>query len=810
MIHLLKKEINGFFSSLTGYVVIVVFLLSTGLFLWVFPGQFNILDNGHASLNPLFTIAPWVFLFLVPAVSMRLFSDEKKSGTIEFLFTQPLTEMQIVLAKYFAGVVLVLFSLIPTLIYLISVYQMGNPAGNIDMAGVWGSYIGLFFLAAIYVSIGVFSSSLTENQIVAFLIALLLSFFIYIGFESISSLNFLNPVSGIILNLGINEHYKSISRGVLDLRDIVYFISVIAIFIYLTKMVLESRKLIKKNIIKQKVVQLVLIFVAVILVNYVVSFVLYRIDMTSEGRYTISKQSENLLENLDDELYVKIYLDGDDLPVGFKRMRRSLADLLEEFKVYAGSDINYRFINPSESSDKNVRFGLYKQLFEKGLVPIESKETTDEGKTMQKMVFPGLIVVYKGKEMGVNLLKNNPRYKPDGEENINNSVQSMEYELTNAIRKLTKGEKPEIAFLEGHGELNEYQVLNISNTLSEYYDVKRGVIGGMYGILDNFKAVIIAGPIVKFSENDKFVIDQYIMKGGKVLWLLDGASVNMDSLQYSPITIGMPLELNLEDQLFRYGVRVNPGILQDAQCAKIGLTMHGPDGQPKINLYPWTYYPVVLSDNTNEINKYLDVIRLEYPASLDTVSSSPDVKKTILLHSSTRSKFDYVPSEINLMDARNKPVESMFNKSLVPVAVLLEGKFDSNFKNRLLDPKITQGHEVISKSKDTRMIVISNSSVIRNEISEKGETYPLGFDINTQKTFKGNKQLITNSINYLCDDEGLMAIRLREIKLRLLDKTEISSNKMFWQTTNTLIPILFVILFGLITGYVRKRKYTGD
>jgi len=809
MFQLLKKEINGFFSSLTGYVVIIVFLLITGLFLWVFPGQLNILDNAYASLDPLFIIAPWVFLFLVPAVSMRLFADEKKSGTIEFLFTQPLTEMQIVMAKYFAGLLLVLFSIIPILIYLFSVYQLGKPIGNIDMAGFWGSYIGLFFLAAIYVAIGVFSSSLTENQIVAFLIAVLFSFFIYIGFESISGLEFLNPVSGIILNLGINEHYKSISRGVIDLRDIVYFISIISIFLYLTKTVLESRKIIKKKIIKQKTVQFILIIVSVILLNYIVSFVLIRFDMTSEGRFTITRQSKNLLENMDDDIYIKIYLDGDDLPVGFKRMKRSLSDLLEEFKIHSKSNINYHFINPSESPDKNIRFGLYKQLFEKGLVPIESKETTDEGKTMQKMVFPGLIVVYKGKEMGVNLLKNNPRYKPDGEENINNSVQSMEYELTNAIRKLTKDKKPEIAFLEGHGELSEHQVLDISNTLSEYYEVKRGVIGGMYGILDNFKAVIIAGPIKKFSENDKFVIDQYIMNGGKVLWLIDGTHINTDSLKYSPVTIAMPLDLNLEDQLFRYGVRINPGLLQDAQCAKIGMARRGPDGQSKINLYPWTFYPVVLSDNTNEINKYLDVIRLEYPTSLDTVSSSPGVKKTILLYSSTKAKFDYAPVEVNLMQVQNKADEHLFNQSALPIAVLLEGKFDSNFKNRLLDPKITQGHEVVAKSPETKIIVISGSSVIRNELSPKGEVYPLGFDYNTRKTFKGNKQLITNSVNYLCDDKGLMSIRLREIKLRLLDKNKIASSRITWQTANTVIPVVIVLLFGLIAGYIRKRKYTN-
>ena len=242
MLQLLKKEISSFFSSLTGYVVIIVFLVLTGMFLWIFPGQFNLLDAGYASLDSLFIIAPWVFLFLVPAVSMRLFADEKKSGTIEFLFTQPLTEMQIVLAKYFAGLSLVIFSLIPTLIYLISVYYLGNPTGNIDLAGVSGSYIGLFFLAAIYVAIGVFSSSLTDNQIVAFLIAVSLSFFFYLGFELLSSIKFLGALSGIILDLGINEHYKSISRGVIDLRDIVYFLSVITVFLFLTKMVLESRK----------------------------------------------------------------------------------------------------------------------------------------------------------------------------------------------------------------------------------------------------------------------------------------------------------------------------------------------------------------------------------------------------------------------------------------------------------------------------------------------------------------------------------------------------------------------------------------
>ena len=242
MLQLLKKELSGFFSSLIGYIVIIVFLLANGLFLWFFPGQFNIIDNSYASLDTLFVLSPWVFLFLVPAVTMRLFADEKKTGTIEFLLTKPFTDLQIILAKYFAGLLLVLFSILPTLIYFLSIYLLANPVGNIDIGGTWGSYFGLFFLAAIYVSIGIFASSVTENQIIAFLVAMIFSFFIYIGFESISTIPFFEKFSDIIINLGINEHYKSMSRGVIDFRDLIYFISVILLFLFSTKTVLESRK----------------------------------------------------------------------------------------------------------------------------------------------------------------------------------------------------------------------------------------------------------------------------------------------------------------------------------------------------------------------------------------------------------------------------------------------------------------------------------------------------------------------------------------------------------------------------------------
>jgi len=242
MLALFRKEINVFFSTLTGYIVITVFLVANSLFMWIFPGELNVIDNGYASIDTLFVIAPWVFLFLVPAVTMRSFADEKKSGTMELLFTRPLSDLQIILAKFFAGLILVLFALIPCLVYFFSVYLLGNPVGNIDTGGTWGSFIGLFFLAAIYVSIGVLSSSLTDNQVIAFIVAVLISFILYIGFDYISSIAIFRSMDQFILTMGINEHYTSMSRGVLDSRDIVYYILVISLFVLLTKIVIQSRK----------------------------------------------------------------------------------------------------------------------------------------------------------------------------------------------------------------------------------------------------------------------------------------------------------------------------------------------------------------------------------------------------------------------------------------------------------------------------------------------------------------------------------------------------------------------------------------
>jgi len=319
MFALFKKEINSFLSSLIGYVVIIVFLLVNGLFLWVFPNEFNILDFGYANLDGFFIIAPFVFLFLIPAITMRSFSEEKKSGTIEILMTKPLTDLQIIFAKYLAGFVLVIFALLPTMIYFISVYRLGFPIGNMDMGGTWGSYFGLLFLGAAFVAIGLFASAITDNQIVSFLIGVVLSGFMYVGFELIYSFSLFGRIDLLIQSLGINAHYVSMSRGVIDTRDVIYFLSVVAIFIILTKIALESRKWNKKTFNKSSLGQLILGLVIVVLLNIIGSYIFTRIDLTSEKRYSLSSATKDMLRDLDDIVYFKVYLEG-DYPAGFKRL----------------------------------------------------------------------------------------------------------------------------------------------------------------------------------------------------------------------------------------------------------------------------------------------------------------------------------------------------------------------------------------------------------------------------------------------------------------------------------------------------------
>ncbi|HPR85831.1 MAG TPA: gliding motility-associated ABC transporter permease subunit GldF, partial [Prolixibacteraceae bacterium] len=361
MFSLLKKEITSFFGSLTGYLVVFVFLLATSLFLWVFPGNYNIPESGYASLDGLFSLAPWVYLFLVPAITMRLFAEEKRLGTMEILLTRPVSALQIVWAKYLAGLLLVSISLVPTLVYFYTVYTLGNPVGCMDTGGTWGAYLGLFFLAAIYVAIGLLASALTDNPVFAFILALLVSFAIYLGFDLVGSMQFSSGVQQTITSLGINEHYNSISRGVVDSRDLVYFLAVAFVFLWITSRIIHFHRVNLQKELKRGGIAAV----ALILISVISGQLFFRIDLTAEKRYSIDEISINLVKNLKQPVNITLYLDG-ELPAGFRKLKKSIQEKIADYNAYSSKLINLIVVDPYGINDVKRRNQLFTELAEKG------------------------------------------------------------------------------------------------------------------------------------------------------------------------------------------------------------------------------------------------------------------------------------------------------------------------------------------------------------------------------------------------------------------------------------------------------------
>ncbi len=801
MFSLLKKEITSFFGSLTGYAIVFVFLLATSLFLWVFPGNYNIPDSGYASLEGLFALAPWVYLFLVPAITMRLFAEEKRLGTMEVLLTRPLSVLQIVFAKYLAGLLLVIISLLPTLIYFYSVYALGNPVGCIDTGGTWGAYIGLFFLAAIYVAIGLFASALTDNPVFAFILALALSFVMYLGFDLAGAMQFPSVVQQLIINLGINEHYQSVSRGVVDSRDLVYFLSAIFLFLFLTSRIIHFHRINFRKEMKKAVFLIAGIF----LVSLLSAQLFFRLDLTAEKRYSLTEVSKNLVRTLEKPVSITLYLDG-EMPAGFRKLQKSIVQKVADYNAYSSQRITITIIDPYQIPDVKRRDRLFAELSEKGLQPTDIRQNTDQG-TVTRRIFPGAIVDYGDKQRSVNLLKNNPAIR--AEENLNNSIESLEYEFSAAFSELMSTNKQTVAYLTGQGELNEYETHDFTEALAEKYSVKKVPAELLSAKDGQIKTLIIANPTKPFAEKDKFFIDQYLMNGGRILWLIDPVAVSLDSLSTGYMTLAFPQKLNLEDQLFRYGIRLNANLVQDAECLLIPVNT-APAGSPaKFTPAPWYFSPLLIPSEKHVISRNLNRVKSEFVSSIDTVSRMKQVLKTVILSTSAYSLVSETPMEISLASVNNPPSRSLFREPAQPVGILLEGVFPSVFQNRMVDSFGIKTSGVKTESQPTKMIVFSDGNLMANQYRISGgvpEYMPLGYDRFSQQTF-GNKALLLNAVNYLCDDDGLMGLRARNFKIRLLDKVRTKEEKLKWQMLNVLVPLILIALFGGIFGYARRRKY---
>ncbi len=569
-----------------------------------------------------------------------------------------------------------------------------------------------------------------------------------------------------------------------------------------------------KNSKNRDLFRFIIVLAIIVLLNIIGSLKFFRLDLTSENRYSLSEATKSLLKSFDDVLYVKVYLDG-DFPAGFQRLQRETRQMLDEFRAY-NENIEYQFINPDASDDPKISGQIKQQLQFKGLKPF-SLQVREQGGNTELEIYPGAIMSYGDKEVPVLLLLDQFAASPEAQ--VNNSIQNLEFQLANGIRALVASSKPSVGFLYGHGELEPKYIADFARSIGDNYTLDRFDIrkfrsdstGEQISIqdqqrkLNRFDALIVAKPREPFTDLDKYLIDQYIMNGGKVVWLVDAVYAEMDSLSEKSQFISFPIydKLRISDMLFRYGVRINTNLVQDIISA-------GVSDRRSVN--NWIYFPLVMPQVKHPITKDLNAVKLDFVSSLDTIIA-PGIKKTVLLKSSPYSRTVATPHIVSLQRLYEEPNQALFNQKFLPLGVLLEGSFESAFKNRLL-PKENGPEQLKLKTEGdhTQMVVIGDGDIIRNQLNilnpniPKGTPLPLGFDQFTGQQY-GNKNLLLNIMDYMLDDSGLISIRSRELKLRLLNPEKVRGNRLYWQLINTLVPVAVIILFGILLTFIRKRKY---
>ena len=524
---------------------------------------------------------------------------------------------------------------------------------------------------------------------------------------------------------------------------------------------------------------------ALVLVNILVYRVVSRWDMTDDKRYTISQPTMELLQSLEAPLQVTVLLDG-ELNSGFTRLKRAVGELIEEFSVYAADGIENSPISPEVLEQYD---------------PIVIHERTHKGKMAQTTVYPYAILEYQGSKRVVSLLHNQRGLS--GEENLNHSIENLEFAMVEAIRSLVQTEVQKVAFLEGHGELEERDVYDLTQQLAQYYQVDRGVLGKEVGVLDDYAALIIADPQIPFSEEDKYIIDQYIMQGGRVLWVLNGVKFSNDILSSQGFTPIVALDLDLNDMLFRYGVRITYGLVQDLQCLLVPVDVSADPQQPNWQPMPWTYAPLLLTSQQSAITKNVAQLTATMVSAVELVGENDGIKKEVLLATSSASKITGVPAQVNL--SLGVDDEQSYQYAFIPVGVSLEGEFPSLFAHLGAPDSVVTDVPVIKKSPLTRQIVVAAGSSIRNEW-QQNQPLPLGYDRYMQTQF-GNRDFMLNAVLYLTDDEGWLNLRQKEVTLRLINDKRARQARVTAQVVSIIIPLVILLLLGGVILVIKNRKY---
>ncbi|MFN3875294.1 MAG: gliding motility-associated ABC transporter substrate-binding protein GldG [Flavobacteriales bacterium] len=547
---------------------------------------------------------------------------------------------------------------------------------------------------------------------------------------------------------------------------------------------------------------------------FIASFARLRVDLTSEQRFTLTPATKELAAGLEDILYIKVHLTG-ELPAELKQLERAVRDVLDELRAVNPERVHYSFVDPSASADERTRREVYDQLQQQGL-QYSSIRIRHKGGFTEKIVFPGALVTYREKTAPVQLLKTQLR-APDAEM-VARSINNVEYELASGIRQAIARERKRIAFLEGHGELGELETADITKALRAHYDVSRVRIDGRLDALseklegmrwrvNRFDALIIAGPDSTFSDRDRYVVDQFVMNGGRILWCVDAMDPALDSLRKNQFSLATARELGIEELLFAYGARINKDLVLDRSCAPIEVFTQPYGNQRKLERFPWYFEPVSIPQSAHPIVANIDPVHFRFASTVDTIGAE-GVRKTILLTSSPQSFAQRNPVRISLAALEMDMGFDRRSTPHLPLAVLLEGSFRSAYYDRL--PTAFRADKDVATrevSPPTAQLVIGDGDVIANRVDSKGNWYVLGYDRYANARIYGNRELILNAMNYLLDDRALISIRSRAITLRPLDPERIERERRQWQAVGVGAPLLIGLALGLLYQQWRRRRF---
>lgn len=559
---------------------------------------------------------------------------------------------------------------------------------------------------------------------------------------------------------------------------------------------------------KKNSVSIALLLIGLVLLNLVAGRLYKRFDLTQDQRFTLSPAAEEIVDQVQSPLVVDVFLKG-DFPPEFRRLQSETEQLLDEFSSYNGN-IKFDFINPLEKDSEQ-----FQQQFEQlGMTPAQIS-VMQSGKQSTELIYPWALAHYNGKTVKIPLLKN--QLGATSEERVNSSIQNLQYAFADGFKKLVSDKSKKIAVIKGNGELDDRYIADFFSTLREYYYIAPFTLDSVatnpentLKALDGFDLIVVAKPTESFNDNEKYILDQYIMRGGKSLWLIDATEMHMDPASGNNFVFGK--DLNLNDFFFKYGIRINPNLVKDVYSAPIVLAS-GEERESQYNKYPWFFSPLSSSANNHPIVSNIEAVKFDYASSMDTLPNT--IKKTVLLSTSPITKIVGLPYEINfnteipnnLRVVNEGPDPAEYNAGEVPLAVLLEGRFTSVFKNRVKPIQLTGELKNMDDGKPSKMVVISDGDVIKNQM-QGNRPLELGFDKMTN-SFYGNKEFLLNTVNYLLDDSGLINIRTRQIAIPFLDIHKTAEQRTQWQLLNLLLPLGLLAIFGIAFTFYRKRTYTN-